>query len=292
MELKLAGGRLRIHLLLIPVCGGMLYLGGGMRFLAFGAALFLHELFHLFMASALGVQVLSMELLPFGCAANLGGMEYTAKGKEVMIAAAGPAASLMIAAACRAFPWEGADFGELFYRSNLALGAMNLMPVYPLDGGRISSVLLRMFLPGGTVRCVSAALGVLLSAGICILGFTEWGGISFWIMGGFMLLSAVKGFRAEELGIMTSAAMKQKAFSKKRSMDVRNIACGSGRTLGEVYVSLDQRKYNIVYVVDGEMRVREIVDEGMLMKRIINEGSGAKLLTKKEPEQRMLRFPK
>ena len=292
MELRFAQGRLRIHLLLIPVCVVLIYVNGAAEFCAFACALLLHELFHLFMASALGVRILSLELLPFGCAANMGGLEYTAKGKEVMIAAAGPAASLIAAAACRAMGGEGIPFVKEFLRANIALGALNLMPVFPLDGGRIAGVLLGMFLPRRIAHGISVCRGVLVGMGICLLGFFG-GGLSCWVMGGFMMLSSLRGLRSPTLDCMAGSIFKQKALMKKTAMDVRTVAMNEGRTLGEVYVSLDQRRYNIVYVVDGNMRVKDVMDEGLLMERILREGISSQLLgKKKESEQKMLRFPK
>lgn len=292
MELKLARGRLRIHLLFLPTCGILLYLNGVRQFCAFGAALLLHEAFHLFMASALGVQVISLELLPFGCAANLGGMEYTARGKEILIAAAGPAASLIAAAACKAL--EPVDSCGLFLRSNLALGAMNLMPALPLDGGRIGTALLELFLPKSTARGISAGMGILLGIAIGACGVVISGGknISFWVMGGFMIISACQRFHAEDPEEMTAEILKQRCFSKNVVMEVKNFACRGTRTLGEVYVALDQRKYNVIYVVDREMRVKGILDEGTLRNRLLREGSGSRILQQKESEQKLLRLPK
>jgi len=282
MEIRLAGGRLRIHLLLFPVCGVLWYLSGFEKFFAFTAALVLHELFHLFMASALGVRVVSMELLPFGCAVNMGGMEYTAKGKEVLIAAAGPAASLLAAASCRTLFPQSMGFPEDFFRSNLALGAMNLMPALPLDGGRIAAVLLEIFLPRRTARAAAGIMGVITGLGICICGYTVKGAgsLSFFVMGGFMVFSSLRQMRAAELNAVALSAAKIRGFSKTALMDVKNTACSGESTLGEVFVTLDQRKYNLVYVVDREMRIREVLDEGKLVERILREGNSAKLLNK------------
>lgn len=295
MEIRLARGRLRIHVLLFPVCMLMLYLHGVVRFFSFAGALLLHELFHLFMASAMGVEVLSLELLPFGCAANMGGMELVAKGREALIAVAGPGASLLIAAGCRAlFPGEN-PWAEAFLQANLALGGMNLLPVYPLDGGRIAAVLLEMFLKRRTARKIAAILGMLVGAGVCLIGAMQpgVGSISCWVMGGFMVISAGKSMCAKELDALAMPTIKCGGHLGKTSMEVKNIACGSEKTLGEILLMLDRRKYNIVYVLDEEMRIREVLDEGVLMQRMLREGSAAPVLRnfrKKESEQKLLRL--
>ena len=96
----MAGDRLRINILLLPVCVLLIWLEGWERFFSFAGALLLHETAHLLAASALGVRVISMELLPFGCAAHMGSFAFVSKGKEALIAAAGPLSNLFAALAC------------------------------------------------------------------------------------------------------------------------------------------------------------------------------------------------
>lgn len=276
MELKLAGGRLRIHLLMLPVCGLLVYLNGWERFFCFSAALMLHELSHLFAASALGVRVISLEVLPFGCAANMGSFAFVPKGKEVLVAAAGPLGNLLAALACEAIAGER---GVLFFQCNIVLGAMNLLPSLPLDGGRIAAVLFSVFLSARTARLAAGALGIAAGVGMCACGVYAGGvsGVSFCVMGGFVLYSSIKGMRAAELDALAVSAAKLRGLSKNAVMEVKNIACREDASIGEVYLSLDQRRYNIVHVVDREMRVRGIFDEGMLMQRMMQEGGAAKI---------------
>lgn len=286
MELKLAGGRLRVNILLIPVCILLIWLNGVERFLCFSGALLLHELSHLFAASALGVRVLSVELLPFGCAAHMGSFAFVSKGKEALVAAAGPIGNLLCVLACEALAGES---GRLFARCSIVLGAMNLLPALPLDGGRITAVLFSAFLPGRTALVAASLMGMLAGVGICVVGIGVggMGSLSFYVMGGFVLYSSVKGMRPRELDALAFSAAKLRGLSKNAVMDVRNVACSGDKSIGEVFLSLDQRKYNIIHVVDAEMRVRGVIDEGVLMQRMMKEGSCAKI--KKESEHFQLR---
>lgn len=287
MELKLAGGRLRVNILLLPTCGLLIWIGGVGGFFSFAGALLLHECAHLFAASALGVRVVSMELLPFGCAAHLGSFEFISRGKEVLVAAAGPAANILAALACEALLRDGA---EEFRRANLVLAAMNLLPSLPLDGGRIAAVLLNVFFSRRTALLTASILGVITGTGICVLGVLLGGTgcISFFVMGGFMLYSSIRGMRPAQLDAMALSAAKQRGLARRSVMDIHSVACSGTRSIGEVFLSLDQRKYNLVYIVDENMRVRGVTDEGMLMQRMLREGATAKI-AKKESEHWMLR---
>ena len=106
------------------------WLMGGM------VAAVVHELIHLAAIWLLGGQV-------YGVRIGLGGatidFEISGRGKEAFSAAAGPAGSLMLIFLCHQFP-RIAICGA-------AQGLFNLLPVYPLDGGRILDCVLEMLLP-------------------------------------------------------------------------------------------------------------------------------------------------
>lgn len=102
----------------------------------------LHEMSHSFVAQAEGLPVSSITLFIFGGVSNLTREPPTA-GEEFRLAAAGPAMSILIGIGClalnRVLPdpsWLVAIFGYLGL-INLLLAAFNLIPAFPLDGGRV-----------------------------------------------------------------------------------------------------------------------------------------------------------
>lgn len=134
------------------------FTGGGYWFFAlltataFYASLLAHELSHAFVARHHGVSVKGIVLWLFGGVAQLEGDTPDARA-ELQVAAAGPAMSLGIAAVAAVLAW----FLDLIGASplmvaavswlagiNALLAAFNLLPAFPLDGGRI----LRAYLCG------------------------------------------------------------------------------------------------------------------------------------------------
>ena len=126
-------------------------LGAGARWLIgvvtavlFIASVLAHELGHAVVAQRLGVEVRRITLLVFGGIAELSGESDTARA-ELRIAVAGPIVSLIVAAIFLVLGYLAslADSvpleAPLLYLglSNLLLGLFNLIPGYPLDGGRI-----------------------------------------------------------------------------------------------------------------------------------------------------------
>jgi Zn-dependent protease/CBS domain-containing protein len=113
----------------------------------FYAALLAHELSHALVARSHGVKVAGITLWLFGGVSQLEG-EPATPGSEALIAGVGPLTSLVVAAVALglAFVSSGnsilsALFSWLAF-VNLALGIFNLVPAFPLDGGRLLSSLL------------------------------------------------------------------------------------------------------------------------------------------------------
>jgi Zn-dependent protease len=101
------------------------------------ASVVLHELGHALVARRLGVNVSRIELHFFGGAAQMTDQPRSARD-EIAIAAAGPAVSFALAglSAILAVLTGAWLFGTLAW-INLILGAFNLIPALPMDGGRI-----------------------------------------------------------------------------------------------------------------------------------------------------------
>lgn len=107
--------------------------------LLFGAVL-AHELGHAFTARAFGVETAAITLLPFGGVAQLVGRPARPE-HELLIALAGPAVNMAAATALvavsgpEAYAGHGL-LGQLLW-VNVGLALFNLIPAFPMDGGRV-----------------------------------------------------------------------------------------------------------------------------------------------------------
>jgi Zn-dependent protease/CBS domain-containing protein len=113
-------------------------------------AVLVHELAHALVARARGVPVRSITLFIFGGVSNLE-QEPASPGVEFQVTVVGPLSSLVIAAICwgialalRDAALIGAVFGYLAVTNGL-LTFFNLIPGFPLDGGRVLRAILWKF---------------------------------------------------------------------------------------------------------------------------------------------------
>ena len=102
----------------------------------------LHECGHIAAYAFLWHRLPLLELSPFGICLRLRGQPMTAR-QELLLAAAGPLANLLVCAAVLLF-MRGAGYsygGYWFACCNLLVGGSNLLPLPGLDGWRIAGAL-------------------------------------------------------------------------------------------------------------------------------------------------------
>lgn len=165
------------------------------------ASLLLHEYGHVIVAARRGLKVRQIRLTMFGGTSEILGPPTPRT--EALVAAIGPATSLVIGFVCMAFATFagtlqliGATFWTLGL-ANVAIGIVNLLPGFPLDGGRIlRSLLGRRGMGRAAATRVVTGVGrllgfVALGVGTVLLVLGEVAGL-FWILGGWFLASTAQ----------------------------------------------------------------------------------------------------
>ncbi|HID42513.1 MAG TPA: CBS domain-containing protein [Archaeoglobaceae archaeon] len=143
-------------------------------------AVLVHELSHSLLSKRSGIKVKGILLFIFGGVSLLEKFPKEPE-KEILIALAGPLTSFGIAGGAYMISLTGvpavSEFFKVFFFFNLVLGLFNLIPAFPLDGGRI----LRGFIARKTdfVRATQIAAGVGKSFAIFmgifgLLAFSPW----------------------------------------------------------------------------------------------------------------------
>lgn len=160
-----------------------------------------HELAHAYVAKRRGLDVPSITLFIFGGVSELTQQPRSA-GEEFQIAAAGPITSLIIAGICAVgwivLPGEKVQ-ATLLYLSgvNALLGVFNIIPGFPLDGGRVfRSIAWKRTRNFRRATRIASGAGEMVAWFIIIAGFFVllWGfifnGLWLLIIGWFLLSAA------------------------------------------------------------------------------------------------------
>ncbi|MDQ3990143.1 MAG: site-2 protease family protein, partial [Actinomycetota bacterium] len=140
-----------------------------------GLSVLLHELGHCVVALRLGVPVLRVRLFLLGGISELA-RRPAGPRDEGLIAAAGPAVSVVLAVLAGAGWWVLEPGGVLWLLvaevavANAAVGAFNLLPGLPLDGGRV----LRSLVWAITGRRRTGTTAAVAGAGVVAFGLLVW----------------------------------------------------------------------------------------------------------------------
>lgn len=130
----------KFHPLFIVFAFILVYFGLVNQFAVYMLTLCIHEYAHYFVAKKCGYKLNKVVFMPYG--AGLGGNSQIINPKhEILIAIAGPLINLICVIVCVAVWWavpETFAYTQTFVFSSLALGLFNLIPVFPLDGGRVA----------------------------------------------------------------------------------------------------------------------------------------------------------
>lgn len=192
---RIFGSELRIHatfFLLLIWIGVAAYLDGGAAaaventvfVLALFACVVAHEFGHALTARRYGIKTPDITLLPIGGMARLERMPEK-PGREILVALAGPAVNVVIWAVLVGVFGAAAKLSDLAQIDNPAVGfvgrlaavnlflaVFNLIPAFPMDGGRVLRALLSFFMPRVQATKVAAAAGQILAFGFGLFGLT------------------------------------------------------------------------------------------------------------------------
>jgi Zn-dependent protease len=142
----------------------------------------LHELGHALVGRRYGVRTLEIVMFPIGGVARL--EQAPPPRQEFWISLAGPAVNVAIAAGLLgALVWRGglapietlgrptdANLLERIATANLVLAAFNLLPAFPMDGGRILRSVLALRRPPEQATRLAARAGQFLAIGLGLYG--------------------------------------------------------------------------------------------------------------------------
>jgi len=142
----------------------------------FGSVL-LHEMGHAAMAKSFGIPTRHITLYPFG---GIAAIEKEPKmgSEEFFIAIAGPAVNFIIAGLLIPIFLLGYQFIYWAIMINLVMGIFNLIPAYPMDGGRILRSILSSKMRKTKATKISLNVSLIFSSAFVIFGILyNWIGL-------------------------------------------------------------------------------------------------------------------
>ncbi|MEO1197771.1 MAG: site-2 protease family protein [Pseudomonadota bacterium] len=291
---RVLGSEIRIHLtflILLAWIGIVYYQAGGaaaaVHGILFVSAVFtcvvLHELGHAVAAGRYGIKTPDITLLPIGGLARLERIPENPV-QEIVIALAGPAVNVVIAAvlllllggqvdpeALETMETSWTGFLQQLAAINIILVLFNMIPAFPMDGGRVLRAVLALTMGRTTATRIAARIGQALAFGFGFLGLIAGNPILVFVAI-FVYLAATA--EAETTGMMDAA----KRLVVDRAMVTDFEALGPTATIDEAADALLRTTQREFPIVDGGGRLRGMLTRDRMISALRETGGATPVL--------------
>lgn len=250
------------------------------------AAVWLHELGHVVAARRVGVRVWGIELLPFGGVARIDDMLQIRPRAEALVAVAGPLTSALLAAAAylagQQVPTPAGDAVlDAFVRVNAGIALFNLLPAFPMDGGRLLRAfwVRRIGLRAATVRAVRTGrwMGLLLVGGAVGLWLIDRSVPVVAVTGAFIFVVAGREQGKSLYVVLRYLAAKERAIDRTGCITGTTLVARAKTPLSRIIGRIAPGQYHLVAVLDDEGRLLGTATEEALIDVLFAQGLEAEV---------------
>ncbi len=253
----------------------------------------LHELGHSLVAQLFGVKVQDITLWPIGGVARMARLPERPY-QEFLITAAGPATNVLLAVFLgmvavavigpqQVFdvllsPWlldvtlarmDGRSLLLLLLANNVILALFNLIPAFPMDGGRLLRSFLAALMPFGRATVIASGVGQIVAVGMTGLALLS-GNFTLALVGAFVFFAA----QSERRQATIHASFQ--GLRVRQAMQPIGVRLHPLQTLGDAATQAALTAQTVCLVVDGG-RVAGLLTRGDLLAALRRAGPLARV---------------
>lgn len=279
------GVPVRFHFTFWLVVIWLIFLTAGDKQSLAGAALFVlglflsilfHEAGHALMARRCGIGTHEIVMLPIGGLARLERQPKAAE--EFWVAFAGPLVNFLLGVALLgAALWTGGGVSAMHWRepsdanilsrlavANLVLAMFNLLPAFPMDGGRVLRSLLAGKRPYQDATRITARIGTGIAALLALIGLLQ---ANFLLL--FVALFIYIGAMQESMAATAQALMQGAKVREAMVTDFRTLGHGDTiRDAAELLLATSQQDFPVM----AGPRVTGLLSRSHLLRALASEG--------------------
>lgn len=220
----------------------------------YSIAVLLHEMAHYAVANRLFYRTVEIRLDLFG-AVLYGDFQDVSGRDRIKIALAGPVANLCLCLACLALWWCFPDsyyYTEVFFTANMTMACVNMLPCYPLDGGRVLTGLLEAHLGDKAIKVAKGCTLVISLVAFALFVISLFCETKLFPLGLFAIGLCSGAFVKGRQSYERSALINREHFYKK-GMEKKTLVFDKKNTLADVAKRMQGNFLYCLEVVDGDM---------------------------------------
>lgn len=243
----------------------------------------IHEIAHIIIAKHYGIRVDNITITPMGLMAGMHMTPNLDNKKEMLINVAGPVINLiMICLGCfinSLFLGQSKNL-SFFILVNASLLFINILPVLPLDGGKIFKGFLFSRFGYKKTHCIFIFFNKIFSIVIIILGiyqiYISHYNFSLILIGIFVCLYKSKNIDLQ-YNIISELIRKKSRMQNIEICDVNYAAVFEETRAIDAAQNFLGNKYNIIKVLDRQLKIIGELTESDIIEALINYGYGVKI---------------
>ncbi|RXT14727.1 M50 family metallopeptidase [Ammoniphilus sp. CFH 90114] len=272
------GIRIAIHPLFWLVAIAAALTGQFFELITLFTLVMMHELGHVFAALAVGWRVQSMELLPFGGVAKVDEWGTTRVRDEVLVALAGPFVNLVMIPVGYVFYlygiW-GEEWTEFFVFGNVWIAGFNLLPIWPLDGGKILQALLSKVFPFYKTMYVSIIWSSFAACCLIVASFFlpfQW---NLVLISFYLILENRLAYKQAQYQFIRFLLKKEQENRKLPSHSKMDTYClKANERIGEVVKRIKKGSYHCFQVLDTRQNIVASISEDAIIRAFFEKKPG------------------
>lgn len=241
-----------------------------------------HEIGHVIVARGFGWQVREVKLLPFGGVAEIEEAGSMPTGQDALVAIAGPLQNLWMGLAawgCGQLGWWDPGWAEYVWKANMMIGLFNLLPIYPLDGGKLLQAAFSYSLNYFTMMKWTARISLGLSSVMIVfsllIAFRSEGGIqlNLLVVGLFLWMSNWTYYRNIPYLFVRFLMHRDRVAVRQiaRGSLADPIIVSSKEPIISVVRLFWREKYHLIYVMEHGGRIGKVLSEEHVVESYLSE---------------------
>lgn len=218
----------------------------------------IHELGHSYVASGLGYKLNKIVLMPFGAVVS-GDTKDLKFLDQIRIALAGPLINIFVSLFFMALWWiypEIYAYTDVIVSANLSMALVNMLPVYPLDGGRIIFAQLANKVGYDKAFTINKIIGIvftILLASLFVIGvINRVYNVSLIFFSLFVAFGTLSRERENKYVKIFSVLSVE---NLKRGLPYKKHAVHKDMTIKKLICLMDNRAMNEVDVYDDDKKI-------------------------------------
>ncbi|WCK53637.1 M50 family metallopeptidase [Aneurinibacillus sp. Ricciae_BoGa-3] len=225
-----------------------------------------HEVGHVIAAAACGWRVRSIVLLPFGGVAEIDEWGTTQPLHEFIVDLAGPAVNgllFVLGYVGKLYNIWSSEWAAFFMYSNIIIAGFNLLPIWPLDGGRVLQTLCTFVFSYRNAVRLSFCIGIAGSIGLIFWSASQpvpqFNGIA---VACYLLFLNIMAYRKLPFHYLRFLLMRHEGIERIKKLPVRSVKVAGHQTVFEITRKIKRSHYHFFYI---ENRPYQMFSEDLLL---------------------------